>query len=152
MWLPLRNTHWCRQLLTVSSQPLLPSVTTGSPLSPLSRPKLTSLLFASCLQALSVPLLPDGSHVADLITWVLYHFGHYLCYLSRFPLNFPLLVCVCACVCVTAGWVFQVCSLVMALSEGLLKLRWNNHEATFCHILHRLRSKVSPDWEQFAQV
>ncbi|XP_050723302.1 broad-complex core protein isoforms 1/2/3/4/5-like isoform X2 [Eriocheir sinensis] len=35
----------------------------------------------------------------------------------------------------------MVCSLVMALSEGLLKLRWNNHEATFCHILHRLRSK-----------
>ncbi|XP_053650167.1 modifier of mdg4 isoform X2 [Cherax quadricarinatus] len=29
----------------------------------------------------------------------------------------------------------------MALSEGLLKLRWNNHEATFCHILHRLRSR-----------
>ncbi|XP_045614517.1 uncharacterized protein [Procambarus clarkii] len=29
----------------------------------------------------------------------------------------------------------------MALAEGLLKLRWNNHEATFCHILHRLRSK-----------
>ncbi|XP_047486709.1 nascent polypeptide-associated complex subunit alpha, muscle-specific form-like isoform X1 [Penaeus chinensis] len=29
----------------------------------------------------------------------------------------------------------------MALSEGLLKLRWNNHEATFCHILHRLRTK-----------
>ncbi|XP_045101354.1 transcriptional regulatory protein GAT1-like isoform X4 [Portunus trituberculatus] len=31
----------------------------------------------------------------------------------------------------------------MALSEGLLKLRWNNHEATFCHILHRLRTKVN---------
>ncbi|XP_042231894.1 protein bric-a-brac 1-like isoform X2 [Homarus americanus] len=35
----------------------------------------------------------------------------------------------------------KVCSSIMALSEGLLKLRWNNHEATFCHILHRLRSK-----------
>ncbi|KAK4315899.1 hypothetical protein Pmani_012897 [Petrolisthes manimaculis] len=29
----------------------------------------------------------------------------------------------------------------MSLTDGLLKLRWNNHEATFCHILHRLRSK-----------
>ncbi|XP_071515807.1 uncharacterized protein [Panulirus ornatus] len=29
----------------------------------------------------------------------------------------------------------------MALSEGLLKLRWNNHEATFSHVLHRLRTK-----------
>ncbi|CAL4236003.1 unnamed protein product, partial [Meganyctiphanes norvegica] len=29
----------------------------------------------------------------------------------------------------------------MAMMEGLLKLRWNNHEATFCHILHRLRNK-----------
>ncbi|XP_066954340.1 uncharacterized protein [Macrobrachium rosenbergii] len=30
---------------------------------------------------------------------------------------------------------------MMSMPEGLLKLRWNNHQATFCHILHRLRSK-----------
>ncbi|XP_068247119.1 uncharacterized protein [Palaemon carinicauda] len=30
---------------------------------------------------------------------------------------------------------------MMSIPEGLLKLRWNNHQATFCHILHRLRTK-----------
>ncbi|KAK7081900.1 hypothetical protein SK128_026845 [Halocaridina rubra] len=30
---------------------------------------------------------------------------------------------------------------MMTMPEGLLKLKWNNHQATFCHILHRLRTK-----------
>lgn len=38
--------------------------------------------------------------------------------------------------------VFQVLKYYDKMGDGMLSLSWNNHKATFCHILSTLREKV----------